>query len=203
MLNMCAWLHVPVVLCMVRKLHAGTCLNFSIFIFDFFYSVIHKQASIEFTTKVRDFKCVLKLGFHKSGKSQMVWDFTVFPDRPRFCRLMKTRNRRFPRSSEINRDASGELGMFLFSRCVPDFCNDQGPLPTNENSNLYHQGRHHLSAMDFVHYKSPKLLKCCYISVQGSIFGHFPFATKFIKKSGTDLWWISDISAKSRMVSKK
>ena len=80
------------------------------------------------------------------------------PDRPRFCRLMKTQNCRYPRSSGMNGDKSGESGAFLFSRRVPDFCDGRRSFPTNENSNLYHQGRRCPSAMDFAHYQSPKLL---------------------------------------------
>ena len=58
----------------------------------------------------------------------------LFPDCPRFCRLMKTRNRRYPRSS-------GESGAFLFFRRVPDFCDGRRSFPTNENPNLYRRGR--------------------------------------------------------------
>ena len=65
----------------------------------------------------------------------------LFPYRPRFCRLMKTRNRRYPRSSGLKRDKSGESGAFLFSRRVPDFCNGGRSFRTNENSNLYRWGR--------------------------------------------------------------
>ena len=36
----------------------------------------------------------------------------LFPDRPRFYRLMKTRNRRYPRSSGMNGDKSEESGAF-------------------------------------------------------------------------------------------
>ena len=32
--------------------------------------------------------------------------------------------------------------------------------------------------MDFAHYQSPKLLKCCYIRVQ--VLAHFPSPAKFI-----------------------
>ena len=81
----------------------------------------------------------LKPGFHMSGKSQTIGDFS--PDCPRFCRLMKTRNRRYPRSSGMDGDKSGESGAFLFSRRVPDFCDGQRSFPTNENSNLYRRGR--------------------------------------------------------------
>ena len=38
-------------------------------------------------------------------------------------------------------DKSGELGVFLFSRRVPDFCDGRRSFPTNENSNLYRRGR--------------------------------------------------------------
>ena len=63
-----------------------------------------------------------------------------FPDCPRYCRLMKTRNRRYPRSSGMDGDKSGESGAFLFSRRVPDFCDGRQSFPTNENSNLLRRG---------------------------------------------------------------
>ena len=118
----------------------------------------------------------------------------LFPDRPRFCRLLKTRNRRYPRLSGMNGDKSGESGAFLFSRRVPDFCDGQRSFPTNENSNLFRRGRRRPSAMDFAHHQSPKLLGASP-----------PIANKHIvsRKSGTDLRRISDISAKSGMVGKK
>ena len=58
----------------------------------------------------------------------------------------------------MNRDKSGELGAFLFSRRIPDFCDGQWSFSTNENSNLYRLGLWLLSAMDLAHYQSPKLL---------------------------------------------
>ena len=82
----------------------------------------------------------------------------LLPDRPRFCRLMKTRNRRYPRLSGMNRDKFGESGAFLFSRHVPDFCDGRRSFPTHENSNLYRRGRQRSSVMDFAQYQSPKLL---------------------------------------------
>ena len=54
---------------------------------------------------------------------------------------MKTRNRRYLRSSGMVGHKSGESGAFLFSRCVPDFCDGRRSFPTNENSNLYCWGR--------------------------------------------------------------
>ena len=45
-----------------------------------------------------------------------------FPNCPRFCRLMKTRNRRYPRLSGKDGDKSGKSGTLLFFRRVPDFC---------------------------------------------------------------------------------
>ena len=65
----------------------------------------------------------------------------LFPDCPRFCQLMKTRNRRYPRSSGMDGDKSGGSGVFLFSRRVPDFCDGRRSFPTNENSKLYRRGR--------------------------------------------------------------
>ena len=50
-----------------------------------------------------------------SGNSRLS-GILLFPDCPRFCRLMKTRNRRYPRSSGMDGDKSGESGAFLFSR---------------------------------------------------------------------------------------
>ena len=86
------------------------------------------------------FNVAIKPGFHMSGKSQTIGDL-LFPDCPRLCLLMKTRNRRYPRSSEMDGDKSGESGAFLFSRRVPDFCDGRRSFPTNENSNLYRRGR--------------------------------------------------------------
>ena len=83
---------------------------------------------------------------------------SLFPDRPRFSRLMKTENRRYPRSSGMNGDKSGESGAFLFSRRVPDFCARRRSFPTNGNSNFDRWGRRGPSAMDFAHYQTPKLL---------------------------------------------
>ena len=94
----------------------------------------------------------------------------LLPDCPRFCRLMKTRNRKYPRSSGMDGDKSGESGASLFSRLVPDFCAGRRSFPTNENSNVYRRGR--TSAMDFAHYQSP--------NTQVSIFGALSFPTKFI-----------------------
>ena len=76
----------------------------------------------------------------------------MFPD---CLRLMKTRNRRFPRSSGMDGDKSGESGAFLFSRRVPDFWDGRRSFATNGNTNMYRSGT---SAMDFAHYQSPKLL---------------------------------------------
>ena len=83
---------------------------------------------------------------------------SLFPDRPRLSRLMKTENRRYPRSSGMNGDKSAESGAFLFSRRIPDFCDGRRSFPTNENLNFDRRGRRRPSAMDFAHYQSPKLL---------------------------------------------
>ena len=84
---------------------------------------------------------------------------------------MKTRNHRYPRSSGMDGDRSGESGAFLFSRRVPDFCDGRRSFPTNENSNLSGRGRRRSSAMDFAHYQSPKLLGSSPLITQDSIFG--------------------------------
>ena len=65
----------------------------------------------------------------------------LFPDCPRFCWLMKTRNRGYLRSAGMDGDKSGGSGGFLFSRRVPDFCDGRRSFPTNENSKLYRRGR--------------------------------------------------------------
>ena len=64
----------------------------------------------------------------------------LFPNCPRFWRLMKTQNHRYPRSSGMDGDKSGGSGAFLFSRRVPDFCDGRRSFPTNENSQLYRRG---------------------------------------------------------------
>ena len=97
----------------------------------------------------------------------------LLPDCPRFCRLMKTRNRKYPRSSGMDGDKSGESGASLFSRLVPDFCAGRRSFPTNENSNVYRRGR--TSAMDFAHYQSPKLLGSNPPTRKFQFLAHFHF----------------------------
>jgi len=53
---------------------------------------------------------------------------------------MKTRNRRYPRSSRMDGDKSGETAASLFSGRVP-FDDGRRSFPTNENPNLYRRGR--------------------------------------------------------------
>ena len=65
------------------------------------HSYINNIAFVEFE---RIFLCNFTRSFGRSG-------ILLFPDRPRFCRLMKTRNLRYPRSSGMNGDKSGELGV--------------------------------------------------------------------------------------------
>ena len=91
----------------------------------------------------------VKPGFHRSEKSQTIGDFIV-------SRLSQTNEyRRYPRSSGMDGDKSGESGAFLFSRRVPDFWDGRRSFATNGNTNMYRSGT---SAMDFAHYQSPKLL---------------------------------------------
>jgi len=124
----------------------------------------------------------------------------LFPDRPRFCRLMKTRNRRYPRSSGMNWDKSGESGAFLFSRRVPDFCDGRRSFPTNENSNLYRRDvgvrRRWISLIT-----NPLN---CWTSVPLSQINMASLEnTSEIGKIWDRPLRISDISAKSGMVGKK
>ena len=84
------------------------------------------------------------------------WGILLFPGYPRFWRLMKTRHRKYLRSSGMDGNKFGESGEFLFSlrvrRRVPDFCDGRRSFPTNEFVLLG------TSAMNFAHYQSPKLL---------------------------------------------
>ena len=79
----------------------------------------------------------------------------LFPNCPRFWRLMKTRHLKYLRSSGMEGDKFGESVAFLFSRRarrrVPDLCNGRRSFPTNE---FVLSGT---SAMNFAHYQSPKL----------------------------------------------
>ena len=77
----------------------------------------------------------LKPGFHMSGISYV--RILLFPDRSRFCRLMKTQNRKYPRSSGMVGDKSGESGAFLFSRRIADFCDGRRSVKIYENSSLF------------------------------------------------------------------
>ena len=65
----------------------------------------------------------------------------LFPDFHRFCWRMKTQNHRYPQLPGMVWNNSRELRVFLFSWHIPDFCDGQRTLSTNENWNLYHQGR--------------------------------------------------------------
>jgi len=90
----------------------------------------------------------------------------------------------------MNGDKSGESEAFPFIRRVPDFCYGRRSFPINEKSNLYRRERRRRSPMDFVHYQSPKLLGAsCPITNKGI----------FSRKSATDLWRMSDLSAKSKI----
>ena len=106
--------------------------------------------------------------------------FYCLPDCPRFFRLMKTRNRRYPRSSRMDGDKSGESEAFLFSRRDPDFCDGRRSFPTNENSNMYRRGRLRwiLLITNSLNGLAPVSLSC--ICEQISIFGALSiFAAKF------------------------
>ena len=128
-----------------------------------------------------------------SGKCQTVWDFTV----SRQSQILPTNENSKSYISPIVWDERGQIwriGSVSIFPTRPRFCDCRRSFPTNENSNLYRRGRRRPSAMDFAHYQSPKLLGASP-----------PITNKRIvsRKSGTDLWRISDISAKSGIVGKK
>ena len=80
---------------------------------------------------------------------------------------MKTRNRRYPRSSGMDGDKSGESRAFLFSRRVPDFHYGLRSFPTNENSNFYRRGRRQWislinNPLYIVGLQSPSLIHLCF-----------------------------------------
>ena len=91
--------------------------------------------------------------------------------------IMKTRNRRYPRSSGMNGDKSGESGAFLFSRRVPDFCDGRRSFPTNENSNLYRRGRRRWISLTT---DPPNCWAPVPLSRKFQFLAHFPFPPKFI-----------------------
>ena len=80
---------------------------------------------------------------------------SLFPYRPRFCRLMKTQNRRHLRSFGIVGEKSGKSGAFLFSRRVPDFCDGRRSFKIYENSNCLLS---ETSATVLAHYQSSNCL---------------------------------------------
>ena len=104
----------------------------------------------------------------------------LFPDCFRFCRLMKTRNRTYPRSFRMDGDKSGESGAFLFSRRVPVLCDGRRSFPTNENSNLYRRGRRRWISL----ITNPTNPLNCWAPVPLSrkfqFLAHFPFLAKFV-----------------------
>ena len=126
-----------------------------------------------------------------SGKSQTIWDFT-FSRLPRFCRLMTTRNRKYPRSSGMDGDKSGASRAFLFSRRVADFCDGRRSFPTNENSNLYRRGRRRNVGGGFRSLPIPRI-----VGLQSPYHASFNFWRTFhflpntSGESETELWRLS------------
>ena len=111
-----------------------------------------------------------------SGKALTIWDFTV-SRLPRFCRLMTTRNRKYPRSPGMDGDKSGESEAFLFSRRVPDFCDGRRSFPTNENSNLYRRRRRRWISLIT---NPPNCWAPVPLSRKFPFLAHFPFPAKYI-----------------------
>ena len=111
-----------------------------------------------------------------AGKSQTIGEFT-FSRLPRFCRLMTTRNRKYPRSSGMDGDKSGESRAFLFSRRVADFCDGRRSFPTNENSNLYRRGRRRWISLTT---NPPNCWAPVPLSRKFQFLAHFPFPAKYL-----------------------
>ena len=120
----------------------------------------------------------------------------LFPDRPRFCRLMKTRNRRYL----IISDHLGWTGTNLENR-----------------EHFYFPNASQISTMVGDHSRQMKIQICTVqdISIHQrwislitnplKCWAPVPLAqinNSLSEKSGIDLWRISDISAKSGMVGK-
>ena len=103
----------------------------------------------------------------------------LFPDCPRFCRLMKTRNRRYP-------DRLGWMGTNLENReCsyFPDasqILRWSAIIPDKWKLKFVSLGT---SAMDFAHYQSPKLLGFCPPVTQVSIFGALSISGQINRKN--------------------
>ena len=89
----------------------------------------------------------------KSGETAPISLVFICRENPRlsgillFCRPMKTRNRRYPWSSGMIGDKSRESGVFLFSWCVPDFCDGRLSFPIIANWNLYGWGHSHYQSL--------------------------------------------------------
>ena len=107
----------------------------------------------------------------------------LFPNCPRFCRLMKARNRRYPRLSGKDGDKSGNRERFYFS-------------VASQISPIFSDG----VAMDFAHYQSLKLLgsspPIIRLCTNFNFWGTFHFLPNSIPgESGTDFLRLSDTSA--------
>ena len=81
---------------------------------------------------------------------------------------------KYPRSSGMDGDKSGESGVFL---CVPDFCDGRRSFPTNENSNLYRRGRRRWISLIT---NPPNCWAPVPPSRKFQFLAHFPFPAKFI-----------------------
>ena len=76
---------------------------------------------------------------------------SLFSDRPRLSRLMKTGDRRHPRSSGMVAHKSGKSEVFLFLRRVTDLCHSRRSFPKYEKKRT--------SATVLARYQSSKLLR--------------------------------------------
>ena len=117
----------------------------------------------------------------------------LFPDFHRFCWRMKTQNHRYPQLPGMVWNNSREFRVFLFSWHIPDFCDGQRSLSTNENWNLYHQGRRWWILL------ITNTLNCWAPIPYHTQTWHLLRKTQAKKK---DFWQLFDISARYGMVRK-
>ena len=119
------------------------------FLNDYFYALLNLVAVPTVRILIKFVKQLLLLNRKSTSKQAIIAvlinprrsRILLFPDCFRFCRLLKTQNRRYPRSFRMDGDKSGESAAFLLSRRVPVLCDGWQSFPTNENSNLYRRGR--------------------------------------------------------------
>ena len=137
-------------------------------------------------------KKLLKPGFHMSGKSQTIGDFTV----SRLSQILSTNENSKSKISPIVWDGWGQIwriGSVPIFPTRPRFCDGRRSFPTNENSNSYRRGRRRWIS----HITNP--LNCWApvpLSRKFQFLAHFPFPAKLIGRIWVWLvaiiWYIWD-----------